>query len=123
MSSDNKTSEEQAPNVAAVEPVEEKAPARIGSQSFSFMEVINAIREQYNTKGVIEIDSDVPMQQGLIVAFKAKETGYVLARARVHMLMGPRFDKDTGNLITFIQFIDVSLGPGRPWTIGINTAQ
>ena len=122
MSSDNRTSEEQ-PNVAAVEPVEEKKPERIGAQSFSFMEVVNAIREQYNTKGVIEIDSDAPLQQGAVVAFKAKETGYILARARVHILVTPRFDKETGNLIAMVQFIDVSLGPGRSWTIGINTAQ
>jgi hypothetical protein len=113
-------------NVARVEPVAEeptKTPERMAVGTMSFLEIVNAIREKYNAKGSIELDSDAPIEHGAMVAFKAKDTGYILARARVHLLLTPSFDKQTGNLFLYMQFIEVALGPGRAWNIAVNGAQ
>lgn len=118
-------------NVAAIAPAEEvksnqtseAAPERMAISTMSFLEIVNAIREKYNAKGPIELDSDAPLAHGSIVSFKAKDTGYVLARARVHLMSAPTFDKATGNLFLYLQFIDVSIGPGRVWNITVNGSQ
>lgn len=111
-------------NVAQAAPLEEERKTdRLGSTSISFMEVVAAIREQYHVKGIIELDSDTPITQGTLVAFRSKETNFVFARARAHYLIVPRFDKETGNLFTYLQFIDVSIGSGKAWSVAINTDQ
>jgi len=120
-------------NVAQIEPVEdklavnEKSPEaeikRLSISTMSFVEVCAAIRSNYNIKGVIELDSEAPLSHGAVVSFKSKDTGFMLARARAHLLSTPSYDKATGNLFLYLQFIEVSLGPGRTWNIGVNGPQ
>jgi len=112
-------------NVAAVVPAEEPKieKERLALGTMSFLEIITAIREKYNAKGAIELDSESPLEHGSMVAFKAKDTGYILARARVHLMITPRFDNATGNLFLYLQFIEVALGPGRAWNIAVNGSQ